>query len=245
MKRVFILLFFVSISFDSFAQEPLDILLEGGWGWNLSHLEIDGDIIFVPTNSEFQSAGFEIAYITQTNFYELYAGACNYTISPVSDLNNTSFSSTTFDMTYNNCILPETLAFETVYFEAFFKINDPSHTFTYEIDTTTPNTRYLTVTNEEGDIAYYFGETLLGLEEAVEKTLSIFPNPTGDQLNILSNHTNFENISIFNIQGQEVMTVKFQQNQRSIDTSGLQTGVYFLKAESDTGQQLTAKFIKK
>lgn len=244
MKRVFILLFFVSISFNSFAQEPTEttrILLENIW--NLSYLTLNGTIVDWSFNSEMGTVGAGFDYDGSTTYY-FGTGACNGITTILSTIDDSSFLTTTFTKTSNQCNLPETIAFETAYFEGFFKKDDPEHTFTYTLDTTVPGFPDLLITNEDGDEAFYSGESMLSIEEANKTTLSIFPNPTKEKLTISSNNANLENISIFNIQGQEVLRVKFQQNEQTITVSSLQAGVYFLKAESDTGQQLVSKFVK-
>ena len=76
------------------------------------------------------------------------------------------------------------------------------------------------------------------------KYLSLFPNPAKEVLNIeTKNAIEVSSISIYNVLGQLILVLPNAEETRSIDTSGLTTGTYFLKIASDKGTALT-KFIK-
>ncbi len=73
---------------------------------------------------------------------------------------------------------------------------------------------------------------------------SLFPNPAATILNI-SSKTDIEisSISIYNTLGQIVLVIPNAQNTKFIDVSGLKTGTYFIKINSDKGSS-NSKFIK-
>lgn len=74
--------------------------------------------------------------------------------------------------------------------------------------------------------------------------INIFPNPTSNTLNFDTNNWNeIATISIIDITGK-VINVNYNLNQKSIDVSNLQSGVYFVKFTSDN-KMVTKKFIKK
>jgi len=79
----------------------------------------------------------------------------------------------------------------------------------------------------------------LGIEETNVSDLSIFPNPTNDVLNIVSDKPNLD-VLIFNVIGERVMHKK-ATNQ--INVSSLSNGVYFMRL-SDGINTTTKKFIK-
>ena len=70
-------------------------------------------------------------------------------------------------------------------------------------------------------------------------TFSIFPNPTTDIITVTSIY-DFENISIFNMQGQQVLS----SQSPTIDVSLLPIGIYILKAKTGRGNFIQEKFIK-
>lgn len=75
-------------------------------------------------------------------------------------------------------------------------------------------------------------------------SVNIFPNPTSDVLNFdMSDMTEVSQIQIIDLMGKVIRT-NFDLNQKSINVSSLQTGVYFIKFTTNN-QIITKKFIKK
>ena len=73
-------------------------------------------------------------------------------------------------------------------------------------------------------------EYSVSLEENDTPMISVFPNPTSDQLTILSN-TPFKEIRIFNSLGQLVQT----ETSTSFSIAGLTKGIYFISISTDQG----------
>ena len=73
-------------------------------------------------------------------------------------------------------------------------------------------------------------------------TISVYPNPATDVLNIsVSNGTKVNNVNIYNVSGKLVTTAKVTANQ--INISELNNGVYFIEVLTENGK-LTTKFVK-
>jgi len=72
--------------------------------------------------------------------------------------------------------------------------------------------------------------------------VKLYPNPTSNILNIESVGT-IQNISIYNVLGQEVMNKLTNETLVSLDVSGLNAGVYVIKTVID-GTVSSTKFIK-
>lgn len=235
IKRIFILVFFISINFSLSAQDPQ--LFENTW--YIQNITIDGVTTPMPSSSE------PIPYDETTFFIDLpgmLTGYCDsFGAEVVYDTTENTFESLGFVELGGSCNNIENLNFTALYF-SFLDNSQPLEIFEYEI-TTSGDSKSLLLTNRLGDTALY-GNALLAVNEVEKLTISLFPNPANDKLSISSNGHEIETVSIFNLQDQEVMTLKLQLKEPIIDTSGLQAGVYFLKAESETGQQLTAKFVK-
>jgi len=72
---------------------------------------------------------------------------------------------------------------------------------------------------------------------SLNTNVSVYPNPTADSIKIDTNQA-FNAVNIFDITGRVVKTF---DNEKTLNVSSLQAGMYFMK--TDTG--LSAKFVKK
>lgn len=99
-------------------------------------------------------------------------------------------------------------------------------------------------TNDDGTPDYLQSSVALGVNQntAQAKTISIYPNPTSDVLNI-DNKTgqDISGISIYSING---VLVRQTQNAQTIPVGDLQSGLYFIKIQIGNEVQ-NYKFIKK
>jgi sugar lactone lactonase YvrE len=81
----------------------------------------------------------------------------------------------------------------------------------------------------------------------ISSEINIYPNPVNNALFISINQPIDGNITILNVLGQEVYTDTFNSSNnnpiKQIQLSGLSSGVYILKIESN-GQTLVKKFVK-
>ncbi len=72
-------------------------------------------------------------------------------------------------------------------------------------------------------------ESLAASDFDFKLNLSVFPNPTNGNLNILNKQYSIEKISIYNLQGQLLYNNKYlNQNQISIDISSYSNGMYMM-----------------
>jgi len=75
----------------------------------------------------------------------------------------------------------------------------------------------------------------------ITKTM-IYPNPAHNHIN-LSSETNIEELSIYNMLGQMVLSAKPDLSQNTLDISGLTNGIYILNTTSN-GKNNSQRFIK-
>lgn len=74
---------------------------------------------------------------------------------------------------------------------------------------------------------------------------SLYPNPASTLLNIdLKKDIEVSSVNIYNTLGQLVLVIPNAQQLNTVDVSGLKTGNYFMKINTDKGTT-TAKFVKK
>lgn len=90
-----------------------------------------------------------------------------------------------------------------------------------------------------------FDPSVLSVDNHELNGLSIYPNPANNYLNINWNENKPVNIRVFNTNGQLIIYKKQVDlsNNFKLDLNQLNTGIYFLKVNTDTGSK-TEKIIK-
>lgn len=80
---------------------------------------------------------------------------------------------------------------------------------------------------------------------AEDLSLNIFPNPTTDFVNITSESTDEINLTLIDASGKIIQNLKHNSNQTQIDFTRLNSGTYFIVAQSENGtSRNTFKVIK-
>ena len=96
--------------------------------------------------------------------------------------------------------------------------------------------------NMEGAIAYL--ETLTRNDFAEKPSFNVYPNPFGNEINIIGFHSPVDvKAELYNALGQKVLESNFS-NQTTISTENLSAGMYFLKLNQNE-KTTTHKIIKK
>ena len=72
-----------------------------------------------------------------------------------------------------------------------------------------------------------------GIADVIESSTEMYPNPAKNSLNIVSYAAGINSISIFNLNGQEVLNTTVNANQIRINTSSLANGVYIVDIKSN------------
>ncbi len=88
-------------------------------------------------------------------------------------------------------------------------------------------------------IAWYQGG-VLGIEDATNKTLAVYPNPTYDRVLIKSTYP-IQTIIVFDRLGNTIKTVN---NSSEIDLSEISSGMYFMNIEDANGVMEMQKILK-
>ena len=89
------------------------------------------------------------------------------------------------------------------------------------------------------------GEVVLGSNDNVLDTVSIFPNPTDGMLNIVSPLDPITSIEVFDVRGRKLNNVLVNgQGNFAIDISEFETAVYFITVTTETGS-ITKRIVKK
>lgn len=93
-----------------------------------------------------------------------------------------------------------------------------------------------------GLVGYHIDFTTLTVNpiEGIQSSLTIYPNPAADEVNILSeNKINF--VTVYDMSGRQVL----QAQAKTIYLSGLPKGIYLVKVELENGKTEVRKLIKK
>ena len=86
-------------------------------------------------------------------------------------------------------------------------------------------------------------DAVLSLDDNIIEGFSLYPNPVNDRLHLNAIDA-INNISIYNLLGQEVMSSRPEVSNTEVDMSNLPTGMYIVKVK--VGEQLgTYKVVKK
>ncbi|NRA93383.1 MAG: T9SS type A sorting domain-containing protein, partial [Psychroserpens sp.] len=92
------------------------------------------------------------------------------------------------------------------------------------------------------DNIFFSTSDTLGAEEFANIEFKVFPNPTRDNWEIVSNNV-VSRVQIFDILGKEVLTVNPNEAVTAIDASSLNKGVYFANITTSAGTS-TVKLVK-
>lgn len=237
--KTFLYILLVGIGIKASAQDPR--LFENTW--YLHKVILDGTDHFPPSNSEIETV--DLVFVDHPNYYSMATDICSMISADVNNINNQVIDIAVFYIINGNCTLPETLAFEDLYFNGFYRWTVTDQTFDYVIESGTGNTQLLTLANQLGDTAIY-GNYILALENVDAPKYSFYPNPVKNELILNSEKTTVNlKVKIFNIEGKLIgaQTIDIH-GQTSIDVSGLTSGIYFLNIEDESGNTTIKKFIK-
>jgi hypothetical protein len=85
----------------------------------------------------------------------------------------------------------------------------------------------------------------VGLENWLEKTITLFPNPAREYVDIrIDGDVNVTNMEVFDVYGKLINTVNVIDNPTRINVNGLADGMYFVRVTTDKGM-VTKTFVKK
>ena len=139
---------------------------------------------------------------------------------------------------------PENPSFGPVQINPFglVTIDEDNISFVTTADLDNDGDEDLVTTTYSGAIAYYELLSTVPTEEIISNnTVTIFPNPTNNLLNIKSD-LQIETVEIFDIVGRSVKFENFNGN--SIDVSQLETGLYLMKLKNDQAEIVVKRFEK-
>ncbi len=84
------------------------------------------------------------------------------------------------------------------------------------------------------DNLYLHKNTVLSTDDFSKAPFKAYPNPTQDKW-LLSGNSQIESVRVLDILGKEVMTLSPNNDEATIDGSGLKSGIYFAQIKTLTG----------
>jgi hypothetical protein len=98
--------------------------------------------------------------------------------------------------------------------------------------------------NQKDRFVIVFEEDQLGINELSLGSISLYPNPTKDVVNINSPLAPISSIEVFDLRGRKVDAIKIDyQNSYQLNIERLKTAVYFIKINTEQGT-ITKRIIK-
>jgi len=98
-----------------------------------------------------------------------------------------------------------------------------------------PNGTGTTTTNSQMATATYLIGGVLGINQSKLLGFSMFPNPSNGQVTLqLPTDTNQAKVSVFDYLGKLLMQKSVSSLNNTIDVSNLNSGIYFVRIETDT-----------
>ncbi|NND63147.1 MAG: T9SS type A sorting domain-containing protein [Flavobacteriaceae bacterium] len=95
-----------------------------------------------------------------------------------------------------------------------------------------------------GTMTITLDSVILGVNDAITNTLTIYPNPTTNFLNITSG-SKIESVEVFNALGKKVMDESIDSDAFQIDVSNLPSGFYLISMTSEGNETAVKRFVKR
>lgn len=128
------------------------------------------------------------------------------------------------------------------YFFGIDTITEAQNPFSYNIEVV-DNQYKLTITNNDGNWLIY-NSISLSNPTFNENTLSLYPNPIQNILNIQNTASNLFKVQIYDLNGRLLQNHSLQSQEVSLDVSDLLSGVYLVVLENEIGNQISRKIVK-
>jgi hypothetical protein len=86
----------------------------------------------------------------------------------------------------------------------------------------------------------YYGN--YGIEDVADNGMTVFPNPANASVTVTAPGLN--GVVLYNVLGQEVLKAVATNDICNLDLSGLQRGLYLIKADTSTGNSIQKLILK-
>jgi|GEM_PF-3467447 len=130
-----------------------------------------------------------------------------------------------------------------------FLIDNIDQTMEYEFDfgTSSHNARKLIISDfSQNKLIFHSTDNFLNIVDTpLSSKISVYPNPVIETLHINQNKHQFVTAIIYNVQGKKMGQHLLENSKSIIDVKSFIAGLYFLVLESEKGERVTQKLVKK
>lgn len=235
MKKL-VLFLFIGINSFVFSQNIFET------NWYLFELNVGGNNISIPSNTEIPYIQANFTY--NTNTFE--TGACNFISGDVEvdELNSTITFPMGLSITLLECFISDNTPFEDAYY-GFLNTTAP---FGYNIiiidgEGTYPDENILVMTKDNGDYAYFSDLQPLAVEVNNLIHSTVYPNPASDVFFIAFQNEETIGITLLDVTGKKVYEQQHYVSKNPIAISSLKKGIYFINLKTKTGTHVLKKLI--
>jgi|GEM_PF-2266771 len=222
-----------------------DILLNSGWF--LAESNVNGVSISLEDSGGFQ---FYSPH-TENYFIHLYGNSCFESFKVTyTDVTETSFNLDAI-VEYISCNYTDPDEIEAVelyqsfYFELPFDANStPKNPFTYEWADGGFPVMDLIITNSVGDWLLY-RTAFLSTPTFHQNSFTMYPNPVKENLSINNTSNQSVKATIYDVSGNALQKQLLVANTSIINVKSLNTGLYFVVFENESGERVSKKFVKR
>ncbi len=97
----------------------------------------------------------------------------------------------------------------------------------------------------DDSFSWHNGPQIEGGKEEI--TLSLSPNPTSNNINMMMSNSHIKSVVIYNLEGKKLLGVLYDVpgHAASVDVSNLKKGLLIIQMETDKGKIHTRRFFKK
>ncbi len=184
-------------------------------------------------------------------FLHEYGNSCfeSYKVT-YTDVTDTSFNlSTIVEYVSCNYTDPNEIAAVELYLSFYFELpfdtnSTPRNPFAYEwVDAGFP-VDDLIITNADGDWLLY-RTAFLSTPSFHQNSFIIYPNPVKENLTINNTSNQSVTATLYDVSGKLLQSHSLEANASAINVKTLKAGLYFVVFESEAGERLSKKFVKK
>jgi len=121
-------------------------------------------------------------------------------------------------------------------------LSDVPNPFTYNLEPVNDNLQ-LTIENGEGDWAVY-NSVLLSTPTFHQNSFTMYPNPVQENLTIKNISNQAVTATLYDVSGKLLQSHELEENTSTINVKTLNTGLYFVVFENESGERVSKKFVK-
>ena len=241
MKQLYFLLFFISFQL-SFAQTPIDTLLNNNW--RLIQYDDGSELGMYDflSNPELDQISLNFFTENETLYYQTHV--CRTKTGAVGEITedgpvyNLTFGD--FEIEGNECVETDSQIFENAFFGHIY---DEFEYWFYFVEQEN-GAIHLNISSSHFCTAT-FTNALLSNEEVIAESIFLYPNPVEDKLLIENPDLNITEISVTDTNGKLLMHKNINEKTIRLDFKSFSKGIYIVNFKSSGKAIKSKKIIKK